>query len=172
MECRRALLATFYFDLCDSYNLYRFLPHCAMVLWEAEQKVDSGACNKAIDGACFMVAQKMADVTVFSVTNISDIFSANEEDVRHVEKKVFRSSVMISTLRPDRCLFSRLTTVDESLHEHMKTFFNMTLVGMWTPILRRDTELPITRARACPQLRRRRALRFASMQRRLQQNAG
>lgn len=126
MNTRRVVLVTFYFELCDSYRLYAFLPHCAMVLWEEAQR--TGQSHRAIDAACFLVAQKMMDTSVFKIGDIADVFSAREDDVREGEKQIFLSSFALR-LRPDRGLFARLSTIDPSLHEHVKRFFNLALIG-------------------------------------------
>lgn len=130
MENRRVMLSTFYFDVCVDYNLYRFLPHCAMALWECAQHITPPVSNRTLDASCFLVAQKMVDTSVFKVADISDIFSANENEVRQFESKVFTSSIAILTgLRPDRALFEHLRGMNSELHEHTKTFFNMSLIG-------------------------------------------
>jgi hypothetical protein len=135
MDTRRVILSTFYFDLCVNYKLYRFLPHCAMALWESAQHIRPTVSNRTLDASCFLVAQKMVDTSVFKVVDISDIFCANEDEVRQFESKVFKASVAISTgLRPDRVLFELLGGVKSELHEHMKTFFNMSLIGECTPL--------------------------------------
>ena len=129
------MLSTLYFDICMNYNLYRFLPHCAMALWECAQHITPAAENRTLDASCFLVAQKMVDTSVFKVADISDIFSANEDEVRRFESKVFSSSIAISMeLRPDRVFFEHLRGMKSELHEHMKTFFNMSLIGEFVPL--------------------------------------
>lgn len=127
---RRVLLATAYFDLCATYNLYPYLPHCAMALWERSQDRQASGTNRAVDAACFLVAQKTIDTLVLTISDVSDIFSVNEEEVLRLEQETFGISMTMSTeLRPDCALIDRLRSLDASLQEHMKTFFNIALIG-------------------------------------------
>lgn len=128
METRRILLVTMYFDICDAYNLYAFLPHCAMAIWDKAQS-DTLRENTAVDAACFAVAQKMADTSIFTITDLSEVFSASEEDIRTTEKELLATSLILPDLRPDRHLIKRLSSIDATLHDHMKRFFNLSLFG-------------------------------------------
>lgn len=153
MATRNVVLATFYFDLCESYSLYTFLPHCAMVLWEAAQKkVPPCGPNRAVDAVCFMLAQKMTDTTVFTICDLADVFLAKEEDVRACERRMLTLCILLPTIRPDRTFFARLVTLDPALHDLVKQFFHLALIGTIVQPFRR---LALTHRRMCPQSRHR-----------------
>ena len=127
---RRVVLSQFYFDLCESYRLFKYLPHCAMRLWdEAQAKGNLSRSQAAIDAACFLIAQKLCDTSVFNVQDIAEVFGASEDEVGRTERALLSAAINLPTLRPDLALAQYTSTLSPEVCREMPRFFNLTLIG-------------------------------------------
>jgi hypothetical protein len=128
---RRTQLATYYFDLCESYRLFMFIPHDALALWNGAQNLAPflHLSPIAVDAACFLVAQKLCDTTAFQIADLADIFGCGETALRAAEKQVFVNLFMQTSLRVDRLLHKALRTTEIHLHEDVHRFFHLSVVG-------------------------------------------
>jgi hypothetical protein len=83
----------------------------------------------AVDAACFLVAQKLSDTSTFQIADLSDIFGCSESALRAAEMQVFMKLLINTSLRVDRLLSKALLNIDIYLHEDVRRFFHLSVVG-------------------------------------------
>lgn len=67
----RDAVLRFYFQLAFDYSMYRFLPHTAILIWDAHRNSVRSHQPRDVAGACFLLAQVLVDTVALSVEDMA-----------------------------------------------------------------------------------------------------
>ena len=99
---RRRIVLQFYFDLCEDYAMYRFLPHIAMSIYDGLHSIDAlGTFDERVRAAAFfMIAQKNIDKHIVNKADLADACVCRSEEITRCEPIVWQLII-----RENVCLF-------------------------------------------------------------------
>ena len=125
---QRRIVVRFYFDILKDYsNLYEFVPHNAMVMYDAFV-VDFASSPRAFSAACFALAQKTLDVQVISIPDMVELFGTTGAEIVRVENDVFaRLAAAPLPLMPETSLLELLRRDPTLDRANVVRFFNLAL---------------------------------------------
>lgn len=141
-DTQRRIVVRFYFDVIGDYpKLYEFIPHNAMVLYDAFD-AEFASSPRAFTAACFTLAQKMYDVQVISTVELVELFGATANEIISVERDVFARLVQVSLpMMPETRLLVMLdddVTLDRA---NVLRFFNLALFEDYPNDVRADASV-------------------------------
>lgn len=115
----RASLIQFFFDLCDDYNIYAFLPHRAAELYDATS--NDGHEIRCHGATCFLLAQKAIDVSFVSLRDLAAGFRTEEDKIRQMERRLMLTLFAMAPMPPE-LRFESIVPVDLTAHQRDNAF--------------------------------------------------
>ena len=110
----RASLIQFYFDLCEDYKVYAFLPHRAAELYDLSS--NNGHELRSHGATCFALAQKSIDVTHISRQDLAVAFGTDQDKIRRMEHELMPIFFVTSPMPPEH-KFEQNIPADLTPHE-------------------------------------------------------
>lgn len=114
MSSRRESVLDFFRGLCEDYDVYRFLPHVAMNVYDSidTEPILDGFDPRARVGAFFLLAQKAVDTQIIRIDDMASACLCEADAIKRCEVAAW-----LAILSHDVCL-----CVERSFHRRLSKF--------------------------------------------------